>query len=44
MHPFLTAELMRMRQAELLRDAEAYRAVAAFRLRRGRRRRPRHPA
>ncbi len=41
MHPFLTAELLRIRHAELLRDADAYRAAAAFR---PRRRRPRRPA
>ncbi len=44
MHPFLTAELLRMRHAELLRDAEAYRAVAAHRPRRSRRRLPRRSA
>jgi hypothetical protein len=38
MHPFVTAELLRMRHADLLRDAEEYRAAAAHRPRRARRR------
>jgi hypothetical protein len=37
MHPLFTAELLRMRHADLLRDAEAYRAVVAHRPRRTRR-------
>jgi hypothetical protein len=38
MHPYLTAEYLRVRHADLLRDAESYRAATAHRPRPARRR------